>query len=136
MLKGQRLRQPVSSFLSLFVGQTVSVVKVNPTNGEEIVWPAKLLRAQPKPLVELYGRLEVAPPGTLLEAISKRRAPRPKTTVSPFSHGDLSGPRIMPFILTCRNDGRAYPLLTRRRTGSGYLAGWSRAALWRRTAAR
>ena len=113
MLKGQRLRQPVSSLLSLFVGQTVSVVKVNPTNGEEVV-----------------------PPGTLLEAISKRRAPRPKTTVSPISHGDLSGPRIMPLILTCRNDGRAYPLLTRRRTGSGYLAGWSRSSLWRRTAAR
>ena len=60
VLKGQRFRQPVSSPLSLFVGQTVSIVTLNPANGEEIVRPAKLLRSEPRPLVEFDGRVEVA----------------------------------------------------------------------------
>ena len=59
------IRQLASSLLSLFVGQTVSVVTVNQANAEEIVRPTMLLRAQPKPLVELDGHVEAGPLGRI-----------------------------------------------------------------------
>jgi len=64
-LQGQRFRQATASLLANFVGGTVSVITTNPVTGAEVVRPAKLLRGDPRPLVQLEGRIERTIPGRI-----------------------------------------------------------------------
>lgn len=106
VLRGQRFRQAVPSLLSLFVGRTVSVVTVNPANGDEVVRPARLLRAMPRPLVELDGRIEPTPPGRI--------------ALPPLPQGTLLKPALELDLEASRTANHSYRL--------SYLAqgpGWS-----------
>jgi len=64
-LQGQSFRQVTASLLANFVGGTVSVITTNPVTGAEVVRPAKLLRGDPRPLVQLEGRIERTIPGRI-----------------------------------------------------------------------
>ena len=41
-----------------FIGKTISVITTNPATGAEVVRPAKMLRGDTRPFIELEGRIE------------------------------------------------------------------------------
>ena len=77
-LQGQRFSQATASLLANLIGGTVSVITANPVTGAEVVRRAKLLRVDPRPLVQLEGRIErkipgrIALPGLPSEALLRR----------------------------------------------------------------